>query len=77
MAQALEHPRPEKGVMFTPRKRRALRELSQQGYPVSGGLDYGLRALVKPGISLEQVWQGLSTVKGSLSQEVLAEREER
>jgi hypothetical protein len=33
--------------------------------------------MVKPEISLEQVWEELSTMEGSLSHEVLAEREER
>jgi len=76
-AQALERPCPEGGITFTPRKQRALRELSQQGYPVSDGLEYGLQAMANPEVTLEQVWQGLSTMEGSLSQEVLAEREER
>jgi hypothetical protein len=76
-AQALERSHPKEGIAFTPRKQRALRELSQQGYPVSDGLEYGLLAVAKPGISLEQVRQGLSTMEGSLAQEVLAEREER
>jgi len=66
-----------KGVTFTPRKQRASRELSRQGYPVSNGLEYGLQAMVNPEVTLEQVWQGLSTMESSLSQEVLAEREER
>ena len=66
----------ENGIKFTLRKQRALRELSQQGYPVSDGLEYGLQAMVNPEVTLEQVWQGLSTMESSLSQEVLAEREE-
>jgi len=76
-AQALERPRPQEGITFTPRKQQALQELRQQGYPVSDGLEHGLQAIAKPGTSLEQVWQGLSTIKGSLSQEVLAERRDR
>ncbi|MBM4457177.1 MAG: hypothetical protein FJ011_05335 [Chloroflexi bacterium] len=77
MAQTLERLLPGVNGSFTPRKRRALQELHQQGYPVSDGSEYGLRAMVKPGISLEQVWEELSTLEGSLSHEVLAEREER
>jgi len=76
-AQALERLHPQEGPAFTPRKQRALRELSQQGYPVSNGLEYDLQAVTRPGISLEQVQQSLSTMEGSLAQEVLAEREER
>jgi len=76
-AQALERSHSKEGTVFTPRKQRALREMSQQGYPVSDGLEYGLQAMAKPGISLEQVRQDLSTMAGSLAQEVLAEREER
>ena len=77
MAQALEHSRPKEGIPFTPRKQRALRELSQQGYLVSDGLEYGLQAMANPEVTLEQVWQGLAKMQGSLTQEVLAEREER
>ena len=36
-----------------------------------------LQVMANPETTLEQVWQGLSTMEGSLSQEVLAEREER
>lgn len=77
MAQTLEQLPPDANGAFTPRKRRALRELRQQGYPVSDGSEYGLRAMGKPEINLEQVWEELSTMEGSLSHEVLAEREER
>jgi hypothetical protein len=76
-ARALEHARPRENITFTPRKQRALQELRQQGRSVSDGLEYGLQDVAKPEISLEQVWQGLSTMTGSLSQEVLAERRER
>ena len=76
-AQALERSRPQEGVTFTHRKQQAMQKLRQQGYPVSDGLEHGLQAIAKPGISLEQVRQGLSTMAGSLSQEVLAERRER
>ena len=62
---------------FTPRKQWALQELGQQGYPVSGGLGYGLEDIADPGVTLEQVWQDLSTIKGSLARTVLAERDER
>jgi hypothetical protein len=62
---------------FTPRKRRALRELSQHGYKISAGLEFGFQNIADPEVTLAQVQQGLSTMEGSLSQEVLAEREER
>ena len=76
-AQALERSHPQEGITFTRRKQQAMQELRQQGYPVSDGLEHGLQAIAEPGISLEQVRQGLSTMAGSLSQEVLAERQER
>ena len=76
-APVLEHSRPKEGITFTPRKQRALRELSQQGYLVSDGLGYGLQAMANPEVTLEEVWQGLARMEGSLAQEVLAEREER
>ncbi len=76
-AQALERSRSQEGITFTSRKQRALQVLHRQGYTVSGGLEYGLQSIARPKISLEQVRQGLSTMKGSLSQEVLAERQER
>jgi hypothetical protein len=76
-AQALERSRPQEGVTFTRRKQQAMQKLRQQGYPVSDGLEHGLQAMAKPGTTLEQVRQGLSTMAGSLSQEVLAERQER
>ncbi len=75
--QALERARSEESITFTPRKQRALHHLTSQGYPVSDGLEYGLQAMVQPATNLEQVRQGLSTIVGSLAQEVLAEREER
>jgi len=77
VSQALERARSEESIACTPRKRRALHELTSQGYPVSAGLEYGLQAMAQPVTSLEQVRQGLSTIVGSLAQEVLAEREER
>ena len=76
-ARALERPHSEEGVAFTRRKQQALRELRQQGYPVSDGLEHGLRSIAKPGTGLRQVWQSLSTVEDTLTQEVLAERRER
>jgi hypothetical protein len=76
-AQALERSRSQEGVIFTSRKQRALQALRRQGYIVSDGLEHGLRAMTRPEVNLEQVRQGLSTMKGSLSQEVLAERQER
>ncbi len=77
-AQALEElSRSERELRFTPRKQQALRELSRQGYPVSDGQEYDLQTMARPEVELAQVRRGLSTMIGSLSQEVLAEREER
>lgn len=76
-AQALERPHPQEGITFTSRKQRALQALRHQGYTVSDGSEHGLRAMAGSESSLEQVRQGLSTMKSSLSQEVLAERQER
>ncbi len=77
VAQTLERSLPGFGVPFAARKLRALQELRPQGYPVSDGSEYGSRATVKPESSLEQVWEELSTMEGSLSHEVVAERGER
>ena len=82
-ARMLASSRSQETITFTSRKRRALQELSQQGHPVSDGLEYGLQKghglqnTATPKISLGQVRQGLSTMEGSLSQQVLAERRER
>ena len=78
MARALEEtPGSQQDRRFTSRKQQALRELGQQGYPISDGLEYGLQAMSRPEIELAQVRRGLSTMAGSLAQEVLAERDER
>ncbi len=62
--------------LYSPRKAHLLQELREQGYPVSGGEDYfAKQADTVP--SLEQVRDELSVFKGSLSDEVIAEREER
>ncbi len=76
-AQTLERSRTDAGSTFIEQKRRALDMLQEQGYTVSGGLEYGLQAIAAPDITLEQVREGLSTIKGSLAQEVRSERDER
>jgi len=76
-AQNVERSRSETSSSFAPRKQQALDLLHEQGYTVSGGLDYGLEDMAASDITLEQVWQGLSTMDSSLAEEVLAERDER
>ncbi|OGO38874.1 MAG: hypothetical protein A2Z03_04480 [Chloroflexi bacterium RBG_16_56_8] len=62
--------------LYTPQKARVLKDLLAQGYPVSGGEEYFTDRVTNPP-SLEEVRQALSSIKGSLSDEVIAEREER
>ena len=65
------------GILANPRKQRALEALSQQGYSVSGGSDYGLEECLIPAVTLGQVREGLASMRGSLAQEVSDERDER
>lgn len=77
VAQTLDRSLPGSGVPFTARKLQALQELRLQGYPVSDGSEYNLRATTKSESSLEQIWEELGTMEGSLSHEVVVERDER
>lgn len=64
------------GTLANPRKQQDLRALLQRGYPVSAGSDYGLEEWLIPGVTLEQVREGLASMQGSLAQEVSDERDE-
>lgn len=67
-------PEPETTSRYHPTKARALRELRALGIPVSGGEEYGLNPMPVP---LEKVRQGLASIKGSLADIIIAERDER
>ena len=64
-------------ISAKPRKQQDLRALLQRGYPVSDGSDYGLEEWLIPGVTLEQVREGLASMRGSLAQTVSDERDER
>jgi hypothetical protein len=64
----------EPSYNYHPTKVRALREMRALGIPVSGGEEYGLKP---SSVSLDQVRQELASIKGSLADEIIAEREER
>lgn len=61
---------------YHPTKARALRELRAKGYHVSGGEEYFSERVANPP-SIEQVRKELASVKGNLSDLIIAEREER
>lgn len=65
-----------RGVSYSSRKRQGLKELREQGYPVSDGSEYGLQEHLRPGVTLERVREGLASMQGTLAQEVIAERGE-
>jgi hypothetical protein len=67
---------PEISSRYHPTKARALRELRALGYPVSGGEEY-FPSIPENPPSLEQVRQELSSIQGSLADDVIAERDER
>ncbi len=62
-------------IRYSPRKARALKELREKGYRVSGGEEYFSELPENPP-SIEQVRQELSSYKGSLSDLVIAMRNE-
>ncbi len=62
-------------IRYSPRKARALKELREKGYRVSGGEEYFPELPENPP-SIEQVRQELSSYKGSLSDLVIAMRNE-
>jgi hypothetical protein len=64
-------------IAYSSRKRQGLKELREQGYPVSDGSEYGLQEHLRPDVTLEQVREGLASMQGSLAQEIIAERGER
>ena len=63
-------------VPYTPPKRRGLDELTQQGFAVSDGSEYGLENHLLPNVTLDLVRQGLASMKSTLAQEVIEERGE-
>ena len=70
-------PESERPSYYHPSKIRALKRLRELGITnVSGGEEYFSHLVTDPP-SLEQVRQGLASIKGSLSDEVIAQREER
>jgi hypothetical protein len=66
-------PEPEFPSYYHPSKVRALKELRARGIAASGGEEYGLKL---SSISLEKVREEPAPIKGSLSDEVIAQREE-
>ncbi len=63
-------------VLCTSRKRRGLDELTKQGFAVSDGSGYRLQDQILPDVTLDLVRQGLASMKGALTQEVIEERGE-
>lgn len=61
---------------FSPRKLKALQELSKLNLKLSSGYEYGLHKKIIPGITLKEVRKSLSKIKGSMSSFVCKEREE-
>ncbi len=59
---------------YHPTKIRALKELRAKGISVSGGEEYGL---APASITLEKVQAELASISSSLSDDIIAEREER
>jgi hypothetical protein len=66
----------EPSYNYHPTKVRALREMRAKGYHVSSGEEYFSEIPANPP-SLEKVRQQLASIKGSLADEVIAQREER
>lgn len=56
-------------------KLKALKELSRLGLKLSDGYDYNLYEYIQPESSLENTRQRLSSIKESLSQEMVEERQ--
>lgn len=71
----VDEPEPEYPSYYSPRKVRALKEMRAMGIDVSGGEEYFDEIVTDPP-SLEQVREGLASFKGSLSDFVIAERDE-
>lgn len=73
-AQLVEEKSPA-GIVYSSRKKRALKRLAEHGLPVSAGTGYGLENNLDPSVTLEKVRQELSSMAGSLTQTVVEERE--
>jgi hypothetical protein len=67
---------PETPTHYHPSKVRALREMRALGISVSGGEEYFSEPVTKPP-SIEQVRQELASIKGNLSDFIIAERAEQ
>ncbi|MDE3088346.1 MAG: hypothetical protein KGJ80_03020 [Chloroflexota bacterium] len=61
---------------YHPSKVRALREMRALGIPVSGGEEYFSELVTNPP-SIEQVRKELASIKGNLSDFIIAERDEQ
>lgn len=61
---------------YSSRKKRALKHLAEQGLSPSAPSEYGLDLHLDSDVTLEQVRQELSSIRGSLAQTVTEEREQ-
>ena len=61
-------------IQLSPRKLAALKELSRLGVKLSDGYDYSLLEYASSETTLLQVRKRLSSIKGSLSNEIVEER---
>ena len=61
-------------VQLSPKKLEALNKLSIPGVKLSDGYDYDLREYASATTSLDEVRNRLSSIKSSLSDEIVQER---
>lgn len=59
----------------SPRKLKALKELSMLNFKVSSGYEYGLHERIIPGTSLKEVQKILSKIKEPMSDFICRERD--
>lgn len=64
----------EPGITPSQRKVRALAKLERLAAKLSDGTDYNLQKKIIRGVTLDQVRQDLSAIRGSLSDAVIDER---
>lgn len=76
VAKAFQEAETQPKVPCTPRKQRGLDELVQRGFAISDGSGHRLQEQLLPGVTLDLVRQGLASMKGTLTQEVIEERGE-
>ncbi len=74
-AQSIQPVSPDYNL-YSPQKARALRELRALGYDVSGGEEHFKELVTNPPL-IEQVRKELGSIKGSLSDRVISQRDER